>query len=133
MKKTLLLAAALACSGVAQAEIWQCNSTHASSISDYGMPLLSQEYAQGEWLVDTNQGLLRGEEESIGLFRQEFEGTCNTYKEKFIRCEVSSLKEDAVILSILIVDTVWSKYSYSSIGIQHTAGVNSQIGTCTKA
>jgi hypothetical protein len=130
MKKTLLLATLLLSSAV-QAEIWQCNSTHASSISDYGMPLLSQEHVEGEWLIDTNQGLLRGQEE-IGLFGEKFKGMCNRYEEKFVKCEVLSSKEDAAILSILIVDTLWSKYSYSAIETQNTAAVNSEIGTCTK-
>ena len=66
------------------------------------------------------------------VFQTSFKGMCNRYEEKFVKCEVLSSKEDAAILSILIVDTLWSKYSYSAIETQNTAAVNSEIGTCTK-
>jgi hypothetical protein len=130
--KNLLLIAAIPISNAVHAETWHCNSTHGSVVNDYGLQLLSQEYVHGKWVADTNQGLLHGEEESTDLFGSKFSGTCNRHEEKFVRCDVSSLNEDAITLSILIIDTVWSKYSYSSIKIQHTASVNSEIGTCTK-
>jgi len=132
MKKTLLLTAALACSGVAQAETWVCTSTHASSISNYGMPLVSQEYEQGKWVVDTNQGLLFGQEESEGLFGSKFDGTCQKVSEKFIRCDIESFSQDSASLSTLILDSVWATYSYLRITAQHTASADAQIGICTR-
>ena len=55
MKKTLLLAAALACSGVAQAETYVCTSTFGAAINEdmivvEGLPVRT-------WVADTRRGL----------------------------------------------------------------------------
>lgn len=119
-------------SGAAQAETWTCTSTHASSISNYGMSLVSQEYEQGKWVVDTNQGLLFGQEESEGLFGSKFDGTCQKVGEKFIRCDIESFSQDSAGLSTLILDSVWETFSYLRITAQNTASADAQIGTCTR-
>ena len=55
MKKTLLLAAALACSGVAQAEIFSCTSTYGAAITRD--TLINAPIANQSWIADTTRGL----------------------------------------------------------------------------
>lgn len=71
MKKTLLLAAALACSGVAQAEIFSCTSTYGAVIDEYRLvnaPIVTQS-----WVVDTTRGLRVSEDNRVV---KDYAGDC---------------------------------------------------------
>ena len=72
MKKTLLLAAALACSGAAQAEIVSCTSTYGAAITRdtlVGAPIVNKS-----WIVDTTRGL-RVPDESNEVVK-DYAGEC---------------------------------------------------------
>ena len=71
MKKLLLLAAALACSGVAQAEIFSCTSTfgvgiNAESVVGTGIPSRT-------WIANTRRGLRYS---GVNIVADDYSGEC---------------------------------------------------------
>ena len=78
MKKTLLLAAALACSGVAQAEIYTCTSTTAAvwNTSGFRREIMTPR----TWIVDSTKGVRY----------PTYEGTASEYTGK---CKLGATSE----------------------------------------
>lgn len=74
MKKTLLLVAALACSGVAQAETYVCTSTYGDMIvneESYGM-----DESGATFIADLDRGL---RSPTYGGTDEEYSGECGKY------------------------------------------------------
>jgi len=71
MKKTLLLATALACSGAAQAEIFSCTSTYGAAIDRD--ELVKAPIATQSWIVDTTRGLRVTQENRVV---KDYAGDC---------------------------------------------------------
>jgi hypothetical protein len=77
MKKTLLLAAALACSGTVQAEIFSCTSTYGATIG--ADSLLKDGLSARTWIADTRRGLrISGQDEAAG----DYSGECKIVASK---------------------------------------------------
>ena len=72
MKKTLLLAAALACSGVAQAEIYFCQTDKSVNMN---RSTLVEDDNLGDFIISTSAGFKRTDQDS-------YLGTCETYVDK---------------------------------------------------
>ena len=137
MKKTLLLAAALACSGVAQAEIYFCSTNgiafveakewyesrgFASSRSPNG----AQEASN--FVIDTGKGFRGATEEN-----SQYKGSCHTLDEDNYGIRTTCISEsNFVIESIYIREELGEipfTYSHHHIG----NSVRSSAGICTKA
>ena len=72
MKKTLLLAAALVCTGAAQAEIFSCTSTYGATIG--ADSLLADGLSTRTWIADTRRGLrTSGQDAAAGDYSGECE------------------------------------------------------------
>ena len=69
MKKTLLLAPALACSGVAQAEIYFCQTEKSASVGFSGV---TEEKNLDDFIISTSAGFKNIDQES-------YRGTCDTH------------------------------------------------------
>lgn len=108
MKKTLLLAAALACSGVAQAETWVCAGLHSEFHSENVQTIFTfdrkEDYfavkvsTQGEEDIEVNQEILAEDENLliIGEFRlDELSGASL----RMINKKTNEFVEDSVFMS----------------------------------
>jgi len=128
MKKTLLLAAALACSGVAQAEIYLCIPSHYGSVSSGSAS--AKEYDKYDdpdryaILVDTEKGTKDPED-----LAAEFKGGCETVSFKgrsILTCERSIDRFTSSLLTINLDDY---KFMYTARLLEY---ISSSAGTCTK-
>lgn len=72
MKKTLLIAAALACSGMVKAEIYSCTSTYGAAIDNDS--LVRDGLPTRTWIADTRRGL-RVSGENIAA--SDYSGNCD--------------------------------------------------------
>ncbi len=90
MNKTLLLAAALACSGAAQAEIFSCTSTYGAAITRD--TLLNAPIVNQSWIADTTRGLRVPDENKVV---KDYAGECEvTFRDEgflFATCVVTGL------------------------------------------
>ena len=97
MRKTLLLAAALACSSAAQADIWTCTSTAGASLGQRG---LIQEGKGGlTWVADTRRGMRFPSPIEAG---SEYLGECE---------DVSARKNNKVIYCTATYEMIGSRIS----------------------
>ena len=128
MKKTLLLAAALACSGVAQAEIYLCIPSHYGSVSSGSAS--AKEYDKYDdpdryaILVDTEKGTKDPED-----LAAEFKGGCETVSFKgrsILTCDRSIVRFTSSLLTINLDDY---KFMYTARLLEY---ISSSAGTCTK-
>jgi hypothetical protein len=77
MKKALLIAAALACSGMVKAEIYSCTSTYGATIG--ADSLLKDGLSARTWIADTRRGLrISGQDEAAG----DYSGECKIVASK---------------------------------------------------
>jgi hypothetical protein len=91
MKKTLLLAAALACSGVAQAEIFSCTSTYGAAITPD--TVLNAPIPNQSWIADTTRGLrVPGENNVVKDYAGECEVTYRSETSLSAACLVTGLR-----------------------------------------
>jgi hypothetical protein len=93
MKKTLLLAAALACSGAVKAETYVCTSTYGKLIIEEST--LNIDSSGATWIVDNNEGFrwpyLDG---TSGVYQ----GECEELTEANLTCSYSSASAVQTIL-----------------------------------
>jgi len=128
MKKILLLAAALACSGVAQAEIYLCIPSYYGSVCT--LSASAKEYDKYDEpdrfavLVDTEKGIKDPED-----LAAEFKGGCETVSFKgrsILTCERSIDRFTSSLLTINLDDY---KFMYTARLLEF---ITSSAGTCTK-
>ena len=121
MKKTLLLAAALACSGVAQAEIYLCQADKSVNLNRFN-PVEDENF--GDFIISTSAGFKRTD-------RDSYLGTCETYVDT----------EDARFKSLVCTDA--DPYSFDSITLDLVSltfshihdlqgSVLASVGSCTE-
>lgn len=111
MKKTLLLAAALACSGVTQAETYVCTSTY-GIFTNFEKTLDS---SQSTWIADTSEGLRRP---NGGGAEKSYVGECEKNSDTHLACSSKTESRIDTILinttnltfttSTLMIDNVWT-------------------------
>ena len=121
MKKSLLLAAALACSGVAQAEIYFCQTDKRVNLNRFN-PVEDENF--GNFIISTSAGFKRTDQDS-------YYGTCETYVDI----------EDARFKSLVCTDA--SPYSLGSMTLDLVnltfshindlqGTVQASVGSCTE-
>lgn len=128
MKKSLLLAAALACSGVAQADTWACTSTAGASLTESG--ILAKGIIGRTWVADTERGARYPSPYQAG---SEYLGKCEVMLQSDGRKEVfctaySDITTSVMSLRILELTTGETIFTASSLSI---AGVI-HAGACIK-
>jgi hypothetical protein len=122
----------------AQADQWICESTHAATLtSGTDLDLTSEEYKDARLIVETDKGFKIPDSFGTGVssdntFASEYEGTCSVFNIKFITCHDIARVGDSARVTSLLLDVFWGTYSYSVGSVQHTAGVSSHVGKCTK-
>ena len=93
MKKTLLLAAALACSGVAQAETYVCTST-------YGALIVNEKTinaGQRTWIADASEGLRRPSGDKT---EESYSGECEIIFDTGLACSSKTeLRIDTILIN----------------------------------
>lgn len=85
MKKTLLLAAALACSGVAQAEAYVCTSTYGEAILQE-RKTLRVAISGVPWIADKNEGLRWSYPDGTNAV---YQGECEELTEENLTCSIN--------------------------------------------
>ena len=131
MKKTLLLAAALACSGVAQADTWVCTSTAGASLGESG--ILAEGLIGRTWVADTKRGARFPSSEKAFQAGPEYLGKCevrvHSDGRKDVFCtsypELTSFQQSIRILELTTGEIIFSASSLYTAGIIHA-------GTCIK-
>ena len=129
MKKTLLLAAALACSGVAQADTWACTSTAGVSLAETG--ILSEGIIGRAWVADTERGARYPSPYQAG---SEYLGKCEVTVEsdgrKFVFCTSYPESGLSVVESLRISELTTGETIFTASHLS-TAGVI-YAGSCIK-
>ena len=139
MKKTLLLAAALACSGAAQAEVWVCEQIQRATVyasfafaSNGKKP--SASFAQtSSLIVDTEKGI---------KISDSYNGSCQVDGAIFCVNSTSTTKGDTIQTLVIYPEiktyflslNIYEKESYEILGVttEISSRMMSSAGTCTK-
>ena len=128
MKKTLLLAAALACSGVAQADTWTCTSTAGASLMRSGY--IVEGIIGRTWVADTRRGMRFPSPEKAG---SEYLGKCEVTAEfngkKSVYCNAYYVNI-GVQMSLFINELRTGEIIFSASNLGISGGIHA--GTCIK-
>lgn len=119
MKKTLLLAAALACSGMAQAEIYFCETEKRIGIFPFDS---AKEQSKLNYIISTSKGFKETD-------REDYYGTCKTYTTDEDFKNLICIDADGYNLDTITLDLVHMNFTRVE-DQQGTAFV--AIGSCTE-
>jgi len=112
MRKTLLLTAALACSGVAQAETYVCTSTY--GIFTDAKKILDS--TQSTWIADTSECIRRHNGDAP---EKSYVGECEKNSDTHLACSsITESRIDTILINTtyltftgatLMYDSVWAR------------------------
>jgi hypothetical protein len=135
MKKTLLLAAALACSGAAQAETFVCDTEVKADLGGVNMIFRESEF-QNQYVIDTEKGTLiqttMSSERIVNPEERDF--VCSMEKDLIICLEDTGFEMLGLNhLSRFVIQTIGQiNFSFTQTLLYGNARMNSSLGTCTK-
>ena len=131
MKKILLLAAALACSGAIQAEIFSCTSTYGATIG--ADSLLKDGLSARTWIADTRRGLrISGKNEAAGDYSGECEVIAGVDNESTTICTTfeSGIFESGNFGVIKIEKLTTGQITFKAAALSHYNFA--YVGFCTE-
>jgi len=119
----------------ALADQWICDSTHAGVVSSVtSLTSGAGEYTGFRYVVDVDEGFknISNRISPDNRFADDYEGTCQVFGSKFIKCDEIDVRNDAYFIQSLMLDTVHGTYFFSYASLQHNAVVDSHVGNCAE-
>ena len=124
MKKTLLLAAALACSGAARAETYVCTSTYGNSI--YDGKTMGYDESGATWIADIDEGLRSPTYDGTD---ELYSGECGKYDVLGSDDGISCTSKLGVAVESILINTSDLTFTGSSL---RREGATAYLGKCVE-